>query len=157
MVTEVSCNAQAVQMLIENEEGLAKLYQAYAVKFPVFASFWSQLAAEEVKHANWVRELQMDIKYGTIRCNEHRFDTELISAYLDEVEQHLSDALHKKLTLYEALNTALFLERTYIEKSFFQIFEGDTETAKRVLDVLAHGTQTHIQRIEALWERYRPK
>lgn len=157
MTTTARSNVYATQMLIDNEEGLAKLYQSYAAKFPVFADFWLQLAEEEVKHARWVRELQTDIKYGTITCNENRFDADLFSEYFTMLSQHLSDALHKKMTLFEALDTALFLERTYIEKSFFEIFEGDTETAKRVLDVLANGTKSHIQHIETLWERYRPK
>ena len=152
-----SDNVRAVQLLIKDEEGLARLYQAYALKFPIFAPFWSQVASDELRHADWVRELMTDVQSGTVVYRASRFNPELFCAYLDEIDRQIKKATTEKMTLFDALSTALFFERTYIEKNFFEIFESDTEMASRILDMLAGGTREHARRIEELWERYRPK
>ena len=51
-----------IEKLALNEELIAKLYRSYAAKFPVLNEYWSSLAAEEINHAAWIRNLDLMTK-----------------------------------------------------------------------------------------------
>ena len=53
---------EIMEILINHEEAISKLYEAYAQKFPDHKEFWSTLSWEEKDHAEQIRKLSQIIK-----------------------------------------------------------------------------------------------
>lgn len=139
---------KVIEMLARNEEIVSQLYKAYAEKFPDHKDFWSQLAEEEIDHADWIHKLHFQIEEGSVYFNEDRFKMEAIQSFLDYLNDCLVKAQKEETSLINALSIAWDLENGLIEKKFFEVFEGDSAKLKHVLIDLADSTKDHRDRVK---------
>ena len=147
-------NPQAIiALMAENEESVARLYEAYAGRFPEHAGFWSGLAAEERDHARWLRELGSRVEEGTLFVNEDRFRREPIRVFREYLEGELRR--QGPVPLARALSVALSTEQALIERRFFEVFETDSAELKHVLHDLASATEEHVRKVRDLWAKHK--
>ena len=81
-----------VETLKEHEQALARLYEVYAEKFPEHEEFWTELAHEEVQHANWLVILR-----DRIEKNDEDFAVERLLVSTSTVicsQGHVSDIIN---------------------------------------------------------------
>jgi len=143
------------ELLIKNEEGINKLYLAYAKKFPECGEFWSGLAIEENGHADWIRGLAGQVGEGRLHIESGRFRKVAIESFTKYVEDELTRVQKEEIPLITALSIALSVEQSMIERRFFEIFDTDSAELKHVLQNLATATEEHIKRVEACWAERR--
>jgi len=98
-----------VDLLINNEANVGKLYREYAEQFPDYCSFWSGLANEEVEHAAWIRKLASKVAEGIVIVNDRRFNTAAIKTFSDYLERELIKVNKSGISLISALSTALYI------------------------------------------------
>lgn len=55
-----------IELLIEYEIMIGRLYKEYAQKFLDWKDFWLRLSAEERGHANWILKLRSKTKEGSV-------------------------------------------------------------------------------------------
>lgn len=146
---------KAIELLVEYEITIGRLYKEYAQKFLDWKDFWSKLSAEERGHANWILKLRSKIKEGSVYFKEDRFNKEAIKTSLKYLNNQLSQAQMQDISLTKALSIARDIEDGLIEKKFFEIFEGDPIELKHVLLNLAAATREHYNRIEKVWKETR--
>lgn len=146
-----------VEMLARIERALGDLYTRFAARLPDHASFWAHLADDEIKHTEWVHGLQAEIDAGLVTAVAARANRELYQAFLDDIRNRLVEADRHSLTQYRALSAARYLESTYLEKCFLDVFETDSPGVKRILTALADNTERHREVIEQSWRDTQPE
>ena len=124
-----------------NENKISQLYSVYVSKFPEQASLWERLAKDEKRHATLLSDLDnrfnQEIKNWQISDNA--------PAILDYIGKFIDDCLQqaKNSDIKEALNNALSLEQSMIEKKNFDIFSTVNPEITAVLEKLNRETEGH--------------
>lgn len=139
---------EIIQLLIQNELILNELYSIYVKKFPEEEYFWNRIASDEIDHANWIKELYIKVKTGGIYFNEKRFNPEALKTYFDYVNSKKESVKEKDLSLLLALSTAYDLEKSLIERKYFEVFEHDSIELKNLLLRLEVGVEHHLKYVK---------
>ena len=135
-----------LQLLAENEEAIARLYRAYAEKFPRYQDFWSDLAQEEIQHSHWIQKLSSMIDYS-VEIKEDKFDMKVFQISSDYLDEKLDQAKNEKISFKDALSIALDIETGMLERGYFKVFEGDSQELKKIFHALATATEKHTNKI----------
>ena len=141
---------EIVEMLAKNEDKLSSLYAAYAHSFPSRKDFWNGLALEEVSHGKWVRTLVKRVEEGTVQIGNDRFNVDMMNDFYKTVQQHQTEN-SQGVSLLAALTAAIELEKTMIEKKFFEVFQGDAPELQTLLLALEYSTENHRDIVEKAW------
>ena len=144
-----------VEMLAKNEEAVSQLYSAYADRFPYYEDFWSELAVDEIDHANKLRKLCKLADSGGLYIREGRFNTTAVSNFSSYVEREAKPDRIKASSLINALSVAMHIEESMIEHKLFDIFETDSAELRQVLLNLAAETKRHLEQVRRLWNEHR--
>ncbi len=142
---------KALEAQAELEDVISALYQAYAKRFPQQKPFWSRLATDEVKHADWVRSFRDKVAGGSVVVPEDRFRMSQLEASLSQVKDHLSRAQEPALPLKSAFSTAMYIEHSMLETHLFEFLKSDKAELKDLLARLHGETERHYQALHGLW------
>jgi rubrerythrin len=145
-----------LELLAENEVAVARLYRAYAEKFPRRKDFWNTLVREEIQHSRWIQKLSTGT-HAPVQIKEDRFDVAVFQISFDYLEDKLAQAKSEDLSHKEALATALDIETGMFERGYFEVFEGDDPELRKVLNLLAKETKKHTDSIRNALARKRWK
>jgi rubrerythrin len=136
---------------LERHEGaLARMYRYFAKAFPTHAAFWLEIARQEMKHARWIMALQHRPDENTVSLSGVQFNPHLIQESIAKVERTTHACLTGKLTLRQALETALEFEHGVIESNCFKVFKFKGERGLAIQRMLEQETDDHRQRIQQL-------
>jgi len=143
---------QTLELLAQNEEKLEELYKIYAERFPGQREFWLRLAREEAGHAVMIRKLTPDIQAERLVFKEDRFEIKAIDSMIRYTENLIQKAKEEGQELIKALSLSVHLERSLLERKFFEICEGDTIEFQKTLEFLKTSTIDHLARVEKMWK-----
>ena len=146
---------QVVEALADHEDAIGDLYETYGVRFADAASFWRGLSAEEYGHGSLMRDLAGHEHEGELDVfvDTGRFPlTELRRATRD-VRDQIEVAENSRVTLDEALETALAFEQEIVEREAYQVFTSDSTNVARVLGHLRQSSERHRDAIRAFLAR----
>lgn len=129
----------------QNELNISRLYEIYSEKIPRKQAFWKKISKEEIRHAKEIRKID---KEGEVSFEESKFHRGIIRNIFDFVEVSVKEAEKKKLSHVEALNVALRVEQSFLEKKSFEIFAPNQKTVKEVLQKLNLETEGHIKKLQ---------
>ena len=141
-----------LDLLAENEEAVARLYRAYAEKFPKQKDFWNALFKEEIQHARWIKKLSTGT-HPPAQIKEDRFDEAVFKISFDYLKEKLAQAMDDDLSHKDALAIALDIETGMFERGYFNVFEGDDPALIRVLKELAVRPKNTLIRSEMQWKK----
>lgn len=144
-----------IEMLVEHEETIGRLYETYAVRFPESRTLWSQLASEEKDHAKMIRDLIEERKLGHVYFDSVRFNPEAIETSVKYVVQETVRAKTGDIELTNAFAIALNIEKSIIDNKVFDTFKGYTKKTRELIEYLARSVITHYQLIERTWSEHR--
>ena len=149
--------SELVEKLASNEESVARLYKGYADVFPILREFWRSLAAEETKHASWIRNLGTRRETRRIFVDEGRFNTVAIQTFMNYLDRELARLKEQEVPLIEALSITLYIEQSLIESKVFEVFQTDSAELKQTLTKLHDDTLEHCSRAKEELETYKKK
>jgi len=142
-----------IDLMLKQEAMLAKLYQAFAKKFPEHEALWNKLAREEEKHAGWVEQLHVASQKKVVLFTEGRIKSQALETFVQGLEEKIERAEADGYNVRQALVCTIDLERTLIEKEVFSHFVGITEKASNVMKFLAKETKEHLELAENLYAK----
>lgn len=125
----------------ENELNISRLYSLYAKKIPEKYEFWHQLSNEEISHAAAIGKEKNIIDAIT----ENNFSRGVIKYVMDFVLEEIKKSRKEKITHQKAIQTALRVERSMLEKKCFEIFIPVNEKVKNILCKLNKETEQHVK------------
>jgi hypothetical protein len=95
------------------------------------------------------------VEEGGVIVSEDRFPAEVIQQSIDDIKNLKTKAEDVGISLVEALETAVKMEKGLIDSRFFEAFEGDPSPLKNMLNSLKEGTQYHYQVVYEAWTKVR--
>jgi rubrerythrin len=137
-----------MDLLVKNEETMSKLYKLCAKKFPDLRDFWLGLASDELEHADSIHRLSLHIKKGTVCLSADRFMGQDIQIVLDSVKDAMAQIKKQRITLIDALSIGLYIERSLMERRFFEVFTTVHEELKQTLLDLEKSVDEHRAKLE---------
>ncbi|MGB3479193.1 MAG: hypothetical protein WBB67_08530 [bacterium] len=146
---------EIMEILINHEEAISRLYEAYAQKFPDHKEFWSTLSWEEKDHAEQIRKLSQIIKKHHARFDLDRFKLNVIKISMDYIAKELVRAEKEDIPLRTALSVALNIENAIVDGEVFESFKGYTAEAKRYIRECAANFAEHYRAIKDMWSTHR--
>jgi hypothetical protein len=146
---------KSLELLIENEELVSKLYFTYAQRFNEEKKFWLQKSAEEKTHAELLTGVLSVAQELPAFFQEGRFSLETIEITTSMVNTALEKSA--RCTLKEALAAAREVENSLIERYFFQVMSGDSALVRNVFTKIEEDTRRHREEIQELLLKYASK
>ena len=135
-----------IDLFEENELNVGILYKVYSQKIPKHDEFWLKLSMEEAGHAANIREIYKEKSEDQFK--ENKFTRGVIKYVIDFVEEQIREAKIKKTIPHiEALNIALRIEQSILEKKCFELFAPTNQTVKSVMTKLNKETEMHVARL----------
>ena len=145
--------AEAQRNIISNlagwESAIAELYEKYAAALPELADFWGKLAKEERSHAALLNGLLKKIDQGFVFLNIGSFEWESIEREIHVILKALHAINTEGVTAKTALLTAINIESTLMESSFYSKTRSTDPSFKYVADALTSATKEHFSRLQA--------
>jgi len=130
-------------LLADHEHAMARLYRAYARRFPERQDFWSRLADEEDQHAKWLQRLLIRVEEGLGCVRPERFDRSAVDDSMQQIARMINEAAKPEFSMAEALQAAMTLEQTLLEAKYFEVFEGTAAEVVQVQYCLADALIDH--------------
>ncbi|MDQ1283772.1 MAG: hypothetical protein QG620_120 [Patescibacteria group bacterium] len=123
--------------------------------FPLIRISGKKLSGEEIVHSQEIKAMKQDNFEKNFQ--ENNFTRGIIKYVSNYVDEQLEAANSKKLTVEEALNIALRVEQSMLEKKCFEIFIPNHSTLKDVLDRLNKDTDRHANMLRKELEKIAKK
>lgn len=142
-----------IALMLKQESLLARLYHAYAQKFPEYKELWNKLAREEKKHASWIEQLRVASENKVVLFREGHVKPSHLESFVQEIAEKLKQVETDGLKARQALLCTIELERSLIEHHVFSHFVGITEKARKVMEFLAQETREHQELAEKLYSK----
>jgi len=152
---ESNDTVRGVEFLQEIESTIGRMYRVFAEKFPAQRDLWLQIAEEEDLHAQWAQTLADDASRGAIKLKRSRLDVGSIQLFRVHARNLLYRAENEELSVSQAMDMALDLETSLLERRFYDIFDGDSEALRKVFSDMRAQTQDHLGKLRALTEASR--
>jgi len=140
---------EVVEALADHEDAIGDLYDAYGTRLPAAAGFWQGLSAEEYGHGSLMRDLvgpqhmlEPDHELDVF-VDAQRFPLPELRAATRAVREQTEFVGTARLTLTEALETALAFEQEMVEREAYQVFDSDSAGVARVLNHLRVSSERH--------------
>ena len=146
---------ETIELLAENEMVISRIYRVFSERFPDYRDFWEKMAEEEIQHADMIRSVVPEVKEGTVRFKGQHLDETSVGMFRDYLKVSLARAGEQDIPLKDAFETALAIEHDLIERSFFDLFEADTEELSLIFEGLASSTREHHRRLVQAVEKSR--
>ena len=144
---------QVVDALADHEDAIGDLYAAYGMRFADAASFWQGLSSEEYGHGSLMRDLAASGGEPATFIDKQRFPLSELRQATRDVRDQIEVAENSRLTLVQALETALDFEQQIVERDAYQVFASDSANVARVLTHLRVSSERHRDSIRDLLMR----
>lgn len=151
----MSPQKSSLTLLIEHEEAISRLYNAYAEKLTEHKEFWATLAWEELDHAERIRKLSQYIEQGHARFNADKFNPIVIRTSMEYIAKELRSAENEDISMKKALAVALNIEKAIIDGQVFEAFKGFTAEAREFIRACVKNFEEHYQAIQEMWSTHR--
>jgi hypothetical protein len=131
---------------VDLEIAASLIYREFMQMFPAERDFWGKLALEEEDHARLY--LAGDILKVIGEHEGIKFPPTAFIIKTIEFSQHILDQIQSRsVTLKEALDMALTLEKTIAENIIFDLPESNNPVLANLKKIFAD-TESHVDRIE---------
>jgi len=142
---------EIIEGIRQHELSLSKMYQQFAKSHPDHNQFWLQLAHEEAMHAQWIESLGGYYQKGQIGVSERILNQQALKTAISHIEKQTVASRNGDLSLLNAVSIALDIEKSMIDKNFFEIFDLADAKFDRIRAGLKKETVKHRQHLENLF------
>ncbi len=132
-------------LIFENEQRVLELYRIYAKKIGKHKLFWRGLAGEEAVHVKILGDLNAYYRDSDdlFKTNKHIFEIfDYISSF---IENEISRAKSEDVSQESALEVALRIEQSMVEKKCFEIIKPEKSEIMKVFRRLNEETKKHTE------------
>ncbi|MFA6047469.1 MAG: hypothetical protein WCV59_01460 [Parcubacteria group bacterium] len=133
-----------IDLFEDNELKISILYNLYSQKIPAKKAFWKKISDEEVIHA---KEIAKNFAKEKELFKENKFTRGVVSYVSGYVEEKIEEAKKAKLSHADAINIALRIEQSMLEKKCFDMFIPTNITVKKVMERLNKDTELHANQL----------
>jgi len=144
---------EIVDLLAQNEQAMADLYYSYGENFPDF-KLWEFLQDEEEKHNDLVLSIMDNVEDGSINFDDMHFSVRTISMAIDQTLNEIAITENGSRKLEQAIEFALKLESSMLEKNFLNYFSSTDPDVQNLLKELKKDTKSHKKMLENAQQKF---
>jgi rubrerythrin len=137
-----------MQMLINHELTMKRLYEVFAGTFSGHKDLWTGLADDEQRHADMLGKIMYEPGVDEWVLQDNRLNPQVIKFSDRYIESQAEKAQFGKLSLKQALSIARDLEGALVEKQFSKISDLSSEELREPLISIAADTERHLKTVE---------
>lgn len=142
-----------IELLIEYELAVSGLYRECAGRFNDQSDFWSELADEEISHADNIRRLTDAAIADETEINVNAFAIRPVETSI-EYAVEITDRVRKgKIDLLKVLSLSYDIENSLIESEYHRVFTGKNERINEFIRQIHMESGDHKERIKAMKEK----
>lgn len=130
------------------ETRIGVLYKRYDALFPSEFSMWGSMANEEMTHARMLVSLNKELDEGHLFWNIGLFGEEAIAEQAAGVDAALKRAHDFNVTEHEALDVAIAIEKSLLERHFYTTVKCDSKVFPHIAAALVKATEGHIRKLQ---------
>jgi hypothetical protein len=145
--------AQALDALREIELLVAELYRRFAKYFPKDRALWEALGQDEEGHAAAAAELKGLLGDAPAPTTAGRINLAALSTYRKGLEDHFHRLERGEINRTKALFTARDIEKTLVERSFYDLIQSDHFGFKEGQARVVGETRSHLGKLEEYIEK----
>ncbi|MCK5811368.1 MAG: hypothetical protein KAG94_00580 [Clostridiales bacterium] len=146
-------SVKIIELLIEYEMTISKLYDVCAKNFPELEFFFRELSNEEIIHASIIKGVSDKIDNKTIFLNEKRFHPRPVEISIEYAQNITKRIAEGDLDLIGALSLAYDIESSVIESQYYQVFAGKSAEFNRYLKQVRDESSGHRKRIRDMKQK----
>ena len=105
-----------------HEIKLKEMYEAFSVRFPEDADFWSKIAKEEEIHAHWISNILKLYMRGEVQSKSTTLKIQAIKSAIDYIDSIIVRCGKNEVTRLQAFGLAHDAEKGMIENKTFKSF-----------------------------------
>jgi len=133
--------------MAEHEEAIARLYGIFAGCQRPLAAFWQALSKEETVHSNILKTMEKRLHEGTLQFKRPDFYYKAVIESLENVRSRARWVIHSGISIRDALDYAIRLEKGMIESRFFDVLDSDDAESRREFASLLAFNREHVRQI----------
>ena len=133
----------------ELESLIGRLYECLAGVFPE-DSIWASLAGEEAHHAQLALEMKALLGERDWILVDPRLNLSVVHSMQKYVAQQIARTKNNELTRRNAFFIARDLERSLVEKAFYNAFDFGDSRFNRAASAIGEQTRRHLDGLEAI-------
>lgn len=137
-----------LDVFFKNKCRIKELYELYSRKFPEAAGLWRSLATAEAGHMKVLSDLRIKFRRGNAFFIISKHAGQITGYIGDFIEARLKQAHFEKMSLEDALASALRIERSLLEKKPLEIFKPLLRDIEEAFLRLNRETDHHIKLLE---------
>lgn len=146
-----------IKLFEENELNISLLYGLYSQNIPGHAAFWEKISQEEIMHAKAIAGAFEETGNREEYFKENNFSRGIIKYISDFVTEKTIEAANNCPAHTRALENALRVEQSMLEKKCFDIFIPTDASLKHVLQRLNKDTERHAESLRQELKRCQKK
>jgi hypothetical protein len=146
-----------VQILIETEEDIGRLYEAYARKMPEHEEFWFGLVLEEADHSTMVHSLVKKLDTESVSFTSIPEIINNLREFRDFLVREKEKVKKENLSFTDALQVAIDIENSIIKNGIYHLFTNPSGDVLEIMGKLRHDNTSHINFLRRELEKYRKK
>ena len=130
------------------EFAAADIYRRFAASFPADRIFWQGLAEDEDGHAAMVSELKAALLRNGAPFEVVRLNSAILVTFRQGIEQQSMRLQRGEISRRTALFIARDLEKSLIERSFFDAIRSEKPGFRMVQEKIRRETEGHLERLQ---------
>ena len=149
MIDEKAMAGQVLDVLRGIELLVAELYRRFARYFPKDRQLWEGLCADEEGHAAAAAELKTLLPRDRAPSIHGRTNLAALETYKKGLEYHFHRLERGEINRTKALFTARDIEKTLVEKAFYELVRSDSQDYRAGQARIDGETRSHLERLES--------
>ena len=137
------------------EKLLFEMYTIFSSKFTEYYKFWHDISIDENTHAFMVDTFISLYKSEDILFENRKFTLTEVNKDIEKIESFKKIIAENNISLLEALQFAVQIESSIIEKDLYQYQDTDPPEFKQLLITLNDDSKKHYHKIKYLYDKVR--
>ena len=143
-----------VQILIETEEDIGRLYEAYARKMPEHEEFWFGLVLEEADHSTMVHSLVKKLDTESVSFSSVPEVIHKLREFRDFLVGEKEKVKKEEVSFTDALQVAIDIENSIIKNGIYHLFTNPSGNVVEIMEKLRRDNTSHVKFLRMELEKY---
>jgi len=138
-----------IELYIEQELAMARLYKAFAGHFQEQKSFWQKLVSEEYEHAAWIKHFRDSLGHREVFFSEGKTRAISLQSSISYIRSRIEEFEKTPFSLRRAVSISLDIEKSLLERDVIKHFDSDSPELRDIMDILVKAQDEHIKKVES--------
>lgn len=140
---------QILASMEQLEKTIAQLYELAAQQWPLYAALWNNTAGDEIKHAEYIKNLTAILTKNRDRFSINRpINITAVNSSVAWINKNIADIKAGKLNSDKMFFLARDIEQSILESKYSEFLKTDDREYNELVKLIVKETVEHKKKIE---------